>query len=159
MSVKQAIDSGGFPGSGNISSSSASALRSNAPQNIQPNALNTLSFFNLLNGSENINGITHNEGIFTNTSTSTLTVSISYTVGYPLNSVGERSARIITSETANYIIAYSYVDANASNSTIMTGSATIILAPSQTFYITLLQTSNVALLLEQNFATIQIVAF
>ena len=145
MSVKQAIDSGGFPDSGNISSSSSSAFRSNAPVTIQPNTVTPLSFFNLLNGSENINGITHNEGIFTNTSTSTLTVSFSYTVLYPFNAIGQRSARIITSaittgETTNYLMGYNLIDANSSGTTAMTGSTTIILAPGGTFNIVLVQT-------------------
>ena len=157
MSVKQAIDSGGFLDSGNISSSSA--LRSNTTLSLQPSIFTTVPFPILLNGSENINGITQNAGIFTNTSTSTLTVSISYTVSFPFNAVGDRAARIFTSTSGNYNIGYNFLDTNDSNNTIMTGSATIILAPSQTFNIGVYQTSNVALQLDTNFVTIQIVAF
>ena len=97
----------------------------------------------------NSSGLTHANGVITNNTTSTKTVNITYQVTYAINSIGVRAsyltqnAEVGASSTTKF--GYTQVAATSGDTTTLTGSGSLVLAPGDTVRLGVYQSSGTTL--------------
>jgi hypothetical protein len=114
-----------------------------------PNLADTVVLFSDTTRSGTLTGITYNSttGIFTNSNSYMVTVTVSYTVSFPTNATGFRAAWIHHSALARFGVMHI---SPSTDVTILTGTGTFPLNANETFWIYVYQTSGGPLTLVAN---------